>query len=136
MKLRPIRNDRDWRRAVKEIDHLMDSTRGSVEFDRLDVLAELVDRYESRRWPIEPADPVSAVRFCIEDRGVPRDQVIRAFGQRSHFHEFMAGNRGLPMRVAYRLNREFGIPAQCLLSPGGTRRRQTRHSPSNRRRAA
>jgi len=121
MKPRPIRNDRDWRKAVKEIDRLMDANPNSPEFDRLDILAELVDSYERRRWPIEPADPISAVRFCIVDRGVPRDDVIRAFGQRSHFHEFMAGKRGLPMRVAYRLNRDLGIPAQCLLSPGKTR---------------
>ena len=55
--LEPIRNDQDHAAALDKIERLWGSEPGSPEHDRLEVLALLVDAYESTRWPIEPDDP-------------------------------------------------------------------------------
>lgn len=114
----------------------MDARPGTPDGDRLDVLAILVEAYERTHWPIDPPDPVTAVRFLIEDRGVPQEQIIKIFGQRSHFYEFMNGRRGLPMRVAYMLHVKLGIPAESLLRPTRGRKTSPPSAMAKRRRRA
>jgi len=37
--------------------------------DRLDVLATLIDAYEAEHYPMEPPDPVEAIKFRMESDG-------------------------------------------------------------------
>ena len=137
MRIKPVKTEADYEAALGEIERLMDARPGTPNGDRLDVLATLVEDYERKHWPIDPPDPVISVRFCIEDRGVPQEQVIRIFGQRSHFYEFMNGRRGLPMRVAYLLHERLGIPAESLLQPmRGGKTSASSTAAKRRRRAA
>ena len=136
MRIKPVKTEADYEAALGEIERLMDARPGTPNGDRLDVLATLVEDYERKRWPIDPPDPVTSVRFCIEDRGVPQERVIRIFGQRSHFYEFMNGTRGLPMRVAYLLHERLGIPAESLLQPMRGGKISPSSTPAKRRRRA
>src|SRR6266478_2827605 len=52
MKIRPIKNNRDYREALKEIDRLMDARPNTPEGDHLDVLVTLVEAWEERHWPL------------------------------------------------------------------------------------
>ena len=69
MKIRPIKNNRDYREALKEIDLLMDARPNTSEGDRLDVLVTLVEAWEEKHWPIDSPDPVEAILFAMEHRG-------------------------------------------------------------------
>ena len=59
MDIRPIRTKRDYERALRRIETLMDADPGSDEGDELEVLATLVDVYEENgEWKIwRPATP-------------------------------------------------------------------------------
>ncbi len=70
--IKPIKTQRDYQQALKEIDKLMDATPNSPEGDRLDLLATLVSAWEDRHFPIDPPDPVSAILFAMEQRGLSR----------------------------------------------------------------
>ena len=70
MIIKPIKTQRDYQQALKEIDKLMDATPNSPEGDRLDLLATLVSAWEDRHFPIDPPDPVSAILFAMEQRGL------------------------------------------------------------------
>ncbi len=48
MDVTPIKTKRDYRRALKEIEALMDAKRGTSEDDRLDVLVTLVEAWEAK----------------------------------------------------------------------------------------
>src|SRR5260370_22246510 len=72
MKIRPIKNNRDYREALKEIDRLMEARPNTAEGDRLDVLVTLVEAWEERHWPIDSPDPVEAILFAMEQRGLSR----------------------------------------------------------------
>ncbi len=61
MDIAPIRTRRDHRRALEEIDALMDATRGTSEGDRLDVLVTLVEAWEAQHYPMDLPDPVAAI---------------------------------------------------------------------------
>ncbi len=61
MDITPIRTRRDHRRALKEIEGLMNTRRGTPEGDRLDVLVTLVEAWEAKHYPIDLPDPVAAI---------------------------------------------------------------------------
>jgi len=68
MEIKPIRNAKDHDRALREIEQLWGATKGTSKGDRLDVLIALVDAYERKHFPIDPPDPIDAIRFWISGR--------------------------------------------------------------------
>jgi HTH-type transcriptional regulator / antitoxin HigA len=117
MDIKPIRNDRDYRRALAEIGNLMDAEDDTPEADRLDVLATLVEAYEDKHWPIEAPDPVAAIEHTLEFRGLPRSALIPLIGSRARVSEVLNRKRHLTLPMIWRLVRELGIPAEVLVRP-------------------
>jgi HTH-type transcriptional regulator/antitoxin HigA len=115
--IKPIRNDEDHAEALAAVEDLWQAEPGTPEHDRLEVLAMLVDDYESRRWPIEPADPVELIRYVMEQRGLTRKDLEAALGSRARVSEILNRRRPLTMKMAWRLHRAFGIPADALIKP-------------------
>ena len=61
MNITPIKTQRDYRRALKDVEGLMMAKRGTPDGDRLDVLVTLVEAYERKHDPFCPADPIDAI---------------------------------------------------------------------------
>ena len=83
MRIRPIKTRADHRAAIKEIERLMDAKPGTPAGDRLEVLATLVDRYESEHEAIEPPDPIEALLYHMESRGLTRRDLEPYLGSRA-----------------------------------------------------
>ena len=115
--IKPIRTDADHAAALAAIESLWQAAPGTPEHDRLEILAMLVDDYESRRWPIQPADPVDLIRYVMEQRGLTRKDLEAALGSRARVSEFLNRRRPLTMKMAWRLHEAFGIPADALIRP-------------------
>ncbi|MGA2232974.1 MAG: hypothetical protein ABSH22_18900 [Tepidisphaeraceae bacterium] len=57
MEMEPLKNDSDYRRVLREIETLMDSTAHSAAGDRLDRLVALAQAWEEKHHRIEaPAE--------------------------------------------------------------------------------
>jgi HTH-type transcriptional regulator/antitoxin HigA len=117
MRLKPIRTEADYDAALEEIDRLMDATPGTPEGDQLDILATLVEAYEARHHPIEVPDPIAALEYFMEQRGITRADLIPLLGSRSRVSEILNRKRRLTMEMAWRLHRELGIPAEAVIKP-------------------
>ena len=119
MKIKPITTDAEHDEAMAEIDRLMDRNpkAGTRAADRLGVLATLVEAYEEARWPIDPPDPVAAILFAMEQRGLTRRDLESALGSRQRVSEILNKRRRLTMEMAWKLHVQFGIPAVCLVKP-------------------
>ena len=115
MELRPLRNDQDHAQALAEIERLSDAAPGTPEHDRLEVLGLLVNAYEDLHWPIEPGDPIVAIKFQMEQAGHTQADLAKLLGSRSRASEILSRKRPLTMEMAARLHREWRIPAECLL---------------------
>jgi HTH-type transcriptional regulator/antitoxin HigA len=115
--IKPIRNDADHEAALAAVEELWQAAPGTPEHDRLEILAMLVDDYESRRWPIETADPVDLIRYVMEQRGLTRKDLEIALGSRARVSEVLNRRRPLTMKMAWRLHETFGIPADALIRP-------------------
>ncbi len=69
--VRPIRMKRDYEAALKEVERLWDAKAGTAEGDRLDVLATLIDAYETEHYPIDPPDPSKQLSSVWNSKGSP-----------------------------------------------------------------
>ena len=117
MEIKPIRTKRDHERALLEIQRLWDAKPGTAEEDRLDVLVTLVDAYENEHFPMDPPDPIEAIRFRLEQQGLDPSALVGVIGGRSRVYEVMNGKRSLSLEMIRRLHERFGIPAEVLIRP-------------------
>lgn len=115
MLVKPIKSERDYRRALKAIDRLMDARPGTIAGDELDVLATLVEAWEESRHPIEAPDPVEAIRFAMEQRGLSRRDLEPLIGSRARVAEILNYRRQLTLPMIRRLHERLGIPAESLI---------------------
>jgi HTH-type transcriptional regulator/antitoxin HigA len=113
--LRPVRTSVDHKAALKRIERLMDAAAGTAEADELEVLATLVDRYESSQWPIVAPSPIDALRFCMEQAGLSRRDLEPMIGTRARVSEVLAGRRTLTLAMIRALHEQLGIPAESLI---------------------
>jgi HTH-type transcriptional regulator / antitoxin HigA len=115
--VRPIRTKRDYEAALKEVERLWGAKAGSPEGDRLDVLATLVDAYEAEHYPMDPPDPVEAIKFRMEQQGLTRRDLEEIIGTRTRIAEVLNRKRGLSIAMIRRLHERLGISADVLIRP-------------------
>jgi HTH-type transcriptional regulator/antitoxin HigA len=117
--MKPLRTEADYDWALKEIEPYFERQpkRGTPDADRFDVLAVLIDDYESKHWPIAPPDPIDAIRFRMEIAGFKQADLGRLIGSKSRASEILRRKRALTLEQAYKLHREWNIPAEVLLRP-------------------
>ncbi len=70
--IKPIRTKADHKHALAEMEKLWGAKRGTPDGDRLDVLATLIEAFEAERYPMDPPDPIEAIRFRMESQGLTR----------------------------------------------------------------
>lgn len=122
MEVKPIKTDADYRAALKEIETLMSARSDSPEGEKLDVLATLVEAYEHRHYPLDPPDPVAAIRFEMEQRGLTAKDLEPMIGRRNRVYEILNRKRPLTLKMIWRLHEQLGIPAESLIKqPTGFR---------------
>ena len=121
MEIKPIRTKADHRAALKEIETLMFARRGTPEGERLDVLVTLVEAYERKHFPMDLPDPVEAIRFSMEQKGLTAKDLVPMIGQLNRVYEVLNGKRPLTLQMIRRLHRGLGIPAESLIRETGGR---------------
>lgn len=119
MDIRPIRTEADYDWALAEIEIYFNEPppSGTEQADRFDVLANLIEAYENKRWPIEAVDPIDAIRYRMESSGLTQSDLARILGSRSRASEILNRKRALTLPIIQRLNKEWGIPAEALIAP-------------------
>ena len=115
MEIKPIKNERDYRRALKEIDRLMNARLNTAEGDRLDILVTLVEAWEEKHWPIDLPDPVEAILFAMDQQGLSRRDLEPFIGSRARVAEVLNHKRPLTLPMIRRLHQGLGIPAEVLI---------------------
>ena len=118
--IRPLRSEADYDKALVEIERFFENEPqpGTPEADRFDLLALVVADYEKRHWPIDPPDPVDAIRYRMETRGYTQADLGRLLGSRQRASDVLNRKRRLTTRMAAKLHRHWDIPAEALLSEG------------------
>ena len=117
--IKPIRTEEDHKRALARIDEIFDAEEGTPEGNELEVLVDLVMYYESKTVDIGFPDPISAIKFRMDQAGLTHRDLIPYIGSRSKVSEVLSGKRDLTLSMARALHQNLGIPADVLLQKPG-----------------
>ncbi len=115
--LKPIHTKADYKRALAEVERLWGAKSGTPEGDRLDVLATLLDAYETEHFPMDPPDPIEAIEFRMEQQGLSRKDLEPLIGTRTRVAEVLNRKRSLSIGMIRRLHDQLGISAEVLIRP-------------------
>lgn len=117
MEIKPVKNEADYRAALEEIERLFDAAPDTPEADRLEVLTTLVEAYEEKQYAIPFPDPIEAILYHMESRGLSRRDLEPYIGSRARVSEVLNRKRPLTMEMIRNLHRGLGIPAEVLIQP-------------------
>jgi len=110
-----IKTEEDYNLALDHVDKLMDAEPGTSEFDELELLSTLIEVYEDKHYEISMPDPVSAVKFRMEQLGLNQQDLIPFVGSRSKVSEILNRKRNLSLSMIRALSKGLGIPSEVLL---------------------
>lgn len=114
--IKPIRSEADYRSSLARVDALMDRDgRSAADSEELAVLADLVEGFERKHFPIELPTPVEAIRFRMEQLGLEPRDLAPHIGSRGKVSEVLSGKRPLTLAMIRALHRNLNIPADVLL---------------------
>ena len=117
MKVRPVKTEADYRAALAEIERLFDARTGTTASDRLEILTTLVEAYEEAHDPIPAPDPVEAIRYAMESKGLSGDDLVPYLGSRQRVKEVLTHKRPLTLNMIRRLHEGLGVSADILIRP-------------------
>src|SRR5271167_3148419 len=121
MNIAPIKTNRDYRRALKEIEGLMRAKHNTPEGDRLDILVTLVEAWERKHYPLDLPDPVEAIKYHMDQSGLQPRDLIPFIGSRNRVHEVLNRRRSLTLKMIWQLHEGLDIPAESLIKVGSAR---------------
>lgn len=115
-----IKTEADYEAALARIEEVFAAHPGTPEGDELELLTLLVERYEEQEFPVALPDPVTAIRFRMEQEGLKQKDLAPFIGSQSKVSEVLSGQRSLSLAMIRNLICGLGIPAEVLLQkPGG-----------------
>ena len=114
MNIKPIKTEEDYQNTLKRIDILMDAKPNTPEFDELDILVTLVDSYENKHYFIDAPDPISAIKFRMEQEDLQQKDLIPIIGDRAIVSKVLNGQRKLTVDMIKNLHEQLKIPFESL----------------------
>lgn len=124
MHLKPIKTEADHEEALREIERLWGAKEGTVDGDRLEILATLVEAYEEAHFPMDMPDPIEAIKFRLEQQGKDKKALIGIIGNRTRVYEVLRRDRALSLAMIRQLNKKLKIPAEILIRPVRVRKKK------------
>lgn len=115
MNIKPIKTDADYRAALQEIEMLMMAESSTPEGEKLDVLVTLIEAYERKQFPLDLPDPVEAIKFEMEQKGLTVRDLEPMIGKSNRVYEILNRKRSLTLKMIWKLHQGLGIPAESLI---------------------
>lgn len=112
----PIRTEEDYDAALARLSEIFQAEIGTPEGDERDVLADLVECYEDRRYPISPpTDLIASIEFEMDQRGLTRQDLALYIGSLTKVTAILSRQEDITMSMARALHKRLGIDAETLL---------------------
>ncbi|HEW98224.1 MAG: transcriptional regulator [Candidatus Parabeggiatoa sp. nov. 3] len=115
MEIKPIRVEADYEAALKEIEALFDARANTPEGDRLEVLSILVEAYENQHYSIPYPDPIEAIKYHLETRGLTRADLEPYIGNSVQVSDVLNKKHPLSIEMIRSLHAGLGILAETLI---------------------
>ena len=112
-----IRTEEQYVTYLREVQELMarQPPAGSREGDLLELLTVLIEAHENSKFPIESPEPIDAILFRMQEKGLKQADLVPYFGTRSRVSEVLARKRPLTVQMIRALSIGLGISAETLV---------------------
>ncbi len=116
MDLKPIKTEADYRAALNRLEEIFDAPSGTPESDEVDILGLMVDDYENKHYPIEPPDPIEAIKIRMEEMHLKQVDLIPEIGGKSRVSEILNRKRRLTVDMIRKLTTRLNLSANLLIN--------------------
>jgi HTH-type transcriptional regulator/antitoxin HigA len=115
--LRPIKNEKDYDKALLRVDELMELNPklGTKKSDELEVLAMLIEKYEGQEWAISEPDPIEAIKIRMEQMHLKQKDLIPYIGNKSKVSEVLNRKIGLSLSMITNIAVGLHLPLESLV---------------------
>jgi HTH-type transcriptional regulator/antitoxin HigA len=117
MQIKPIKTEVDYQAALAEVERLFDAEPNTPDGDALDVWTTLIEQYEDPHEAIPLPNPIEALLYHMESRGLSRRDLEPYLGSRARVAEVLNRKRPLSIEMIRKLHIGLGIPADVLIQP-------------------
>ncbi len=115
MTIRPIKTESDYQEALKRLEIIFDSKKGTPEGDELEILGILLEKYEDEQFPIDFPDPIEAIKFRMEQMGYNQTDLANVVGLKSRASEILNRKRKLTLEMIRSIHDRMKIPTEVLI---------------------
>jgi HTH-type transcriptional regulator/antitoxin HigA len=111
----PIRSEEDYNQVMQRIDALLDASPGSDDFNELEVLSVLAEDYEEKHFPIDFPDPIEALKYIMEWKGITSNELEPYIGTKAAVRQVLDRKRTLTVEMIMRLKKGLKISADLFI---------------------
>src|SRR5690554_1705628 len=116
MKIKPIKSEQDYEKALERLEMIFDSSANTKEGDEADILSILIDNYENQYYPIEAPDPIEAIKIRMEEMNLKQKDLVGVIGGKSRVSEVLNKKKRLTVDMIRELERMLHISASVLVN--------------------
>ena len=113
----PIRDEGHYARITKILESLLNEA-GADESQQImgliDIVADLIENYESELHPLPPTNGVDALKFLMEQHALKQTD-LHEIGSQGVVSEILTGKRELNLRQVRALSERFGVSVATFL---------------------
>ncbi|MCK4553493.1 ImmA/IrrE family metallo-endopeptidase [Candidatus Parcubacteria bacterium] len=115
--IKVLKTEEDYNAALKLTEELInkDPDSDSEDGEKLNLLATLVQDYESKKFPESLPDPIDAIEFRMEQQNLKPKDLVPYIGSRSKVSEVLSRKRPLTIDMIRAIEKGLCIPAKVLL---------------------
>lgn len=115
MKLKPIKTEEEYNKALERLEEIFDSTPGTSEGDELEILGILIENYENNIFTIDFPDPIEAIKFRMEQLNYTQNDLEEIIGLKSRASEILNKKRKLSLNMIRKLSKSLNISSDVLI---------------------
>ncbi len=115
MDIKPVKTEADYRAALDEIESLITAEADPADGEKLDIIVTLIEAYEARHFPLDLPDPVEAIKFEMERKGLTIKDLEPMISKSNRVYEILNHKRSLTLSMIRKLHDDLGIPAESLI---------------------
>jgi HTH-type transcriptional regulator/antitoxin HigA len=116
MKLKPIKSENDYRKALQRLEIIFDAPVDSIEGDKAEIRSLLIENYENEHYPIEAPDPIEDIKIRMEELNMRQQDLVGILGGKSRVSEILNKKKRLTVDMIRELEKTLQISASVLVN--------------------
>ncbi|MCF8299280.1 MAG: transcriptional regulator [Melioribacteraceae bacterium] len=116
MKIKPIKSEDDYQKALRRLEKIFDAPVESKEGDEAEILSLLIENYENQYYRIEAPDPIEAIKIRMEEMNIKQKDLVGIIGGKSRVSEVLNKKKRLTVDMIRELEKKLHLSASILVS--------------------